>query len=325
MIDDKRDGRVRTVVFADWDHWVPQQLVSALLPLAADRKGLEITTVCVPRDYHHRASMARYYRRRLKGGARRLLLGDRPTLGPPPVNLWRLASQFGFDVVVPRDPRHPQTDPRWDVLLSLFWKYKFDGDLLAGFRQAINYHNGLVPDYRGLRATPWSIYRGETRSGFTVHHISERLDAGNVLITDSVEIRPDDTVRDVELRKTRRAIESLPAVLDAVEHAQLGTPQPAPERYNRVQDIERLKRIEDPGDVDSVELLRRIRAFGPVTALVRGEIVTISGLGAGPAQDPIDQSWLRLKDGYWRLTAGDRTRRTVKRLMRHFSGKTGAA
>ncbi len=315
---------MRIVVFADWDHWVPHALVKSLLSTLPTHPGIRVVAVCVPRPILYWRQLFAYIWQRLVGYTKRLCLSDRRYLRrePCPANLRALARRHGFDVRVVHDANGAEAaqwvqEQRPDAVLSLFWKRKFSSAFLALFKQAVNYHNGSVPNYRGLRATPWSIYNGESHSGFTFHRINERLDLGNVLAAGAVPIEPHATVFDVEHAKTRAAVLRLPAVIDAMLADDPGTPQPEPTRYNRVRDMARLVHIEDPAELPASELLRRIRAFGPVQVRLGSELVWVSGLGApGVRGDGLVPPNVRLADGVWRLKTSDWRAHRMKRITR---------
>lgn len=322
------------IVFADWDHWVPQMLVGTLLPLIESHKGFELVGVCVPRTTPHWRRLFMYWRSRTLGWLKRLLLNDTRFLhrSPMPVNPNTLARRFGFELLVQAD----LTDIgaalerlQADVMLSIFWKRRFSAEFLRHFRQAINYHNGSVPDYRGLRATQWSLYHNKGYSGFTIHRINEELDCGNVLAAATVPIDPGDSVFDIELRKTRLAADYLPAILDALAEEVPGTPQTGLHKYNNVEEINRLRRIEEPTSVSPDELLRRIRAFGPVQIRHMHRYITLSGLGNRSSEPQgLDRHVVKLSDGYWTMKRSDRfvaALRTIESVFGRSSNIGGGA
>jgi len=53
----------------------------------------------------------------------------------------------------------------------------FKEKLLRSFKYyVVNYHNSLLPKYRGLGATAWSIYFGEEITGFSYHIVNEKIE-----------------------------------------------------------------------------------------------------------------------------------------------------
>jgi methionyl-tRNA formyltransferase len=67
------------------------------------------------------------------------------------------------------------------------------GALLAVPRLGtINAHYGLLPAYRGMNVTEWSIYHGDP-VGVTVHLVDPGIDTGPILLQERIELEPDET------------------------------------------------------------------------------------------------------------------------------------
>ena len=64
----------------------------------------------------------------------------------------------------------------------------------------INVHASLLPKYRGAAPINWAIYHGEKQSGVTIIRMSIALDAGDVLVQESLNVLPDETAGDLEAR-----------------------------------------------------------------------------------------------------------------------------
>lgn len=58
---------------------------------------------------------------------------------------------------------------------------------------AINLHPSLLPAYPGRCPAEWAILRGETETGVTLIQMTEKFDAGPILVQEKVPITPDDT------------------------------------------------------------------------------------------------------------------------------------
>ncbi len=64
----------------------------------------------------------------------------------------------------------------------------------------INLHASLLPDYRGAAPINHSIINGETTTGVTTFFINERIDTGNVLLREEVQIFPFENAGDLHNR-----------------------------------------------------------------------------------------------------------------------------
>lgn len=59
---------------------------------------------------------------------------------------------------------------------------------------AFNIHTSLLPKYRGAAPMHRAIMNGETRTGVTTFLLGERVDTGNILLQEAVEIGGEETV-----------------------------------------------------------------------------------------------------------------------------------
>jgi folate-dependent phosphoribosylglycinamide formyltransferase PurN len=56
----------------------------------------------------------------------------------------------------------------------------------------INPHYGLLPAYRGMNVTEWSVYRGDP-VGVTVHLVDPGIDTGDILAREEIAVAPGET------------------------------------------------------------------------------------------------------------------------------------
>jgi methionyl-tRNA formyltransferase len=64
----------------------------------------------------------------------------------------------------------------------------------------INLHASLLPDYRGAAPINRAIINGETTTGVTTFFIDEKIDTGNVLLREEVQIFPFENAGDLHDR-----------------------------------------------------------------------------------------------------------------------------
>ena len=85
-----------------------------------------------------------------------------------------------------------------DFLFSFYYRQMLKRPLLASARRgAYNVHGSLLPKYRGRVPINWAILHGETETGATLHAMTEKADAGDIVDQIAVPILPDDTAREV--------------------------------------------------------------------------------------------------------------------------------
>ncbi|SOS74628.1 methionyl-tRNA formyltransferase [Tenacibaculum piscium] len=57
-----------------------------------------------------------------------------------------------------------------------------------------NLHASLLPDYRGAAPINWAIINGETKTGVSTFFIDDKIDTGEIILQESVEIKENEIV-----------------------------------------------------------------------------------------------------------------------------------
>ncbi len=101
-------------------------------------------------------------------------------------------------------------------IIDLLKAHSIDLVVLAGFLRVIpseitqeyagriiNIHPSLLPAYGGMGMFGHKVHEavmaaGETKSGVTVHYVTEEVDGGEILMQEEVEITPEDTAETLE-------------------------------------------------------------------------------------------------------------------------------
>lgn len=91
----------------------------------------------------------------------------------------------------------------------------------------INAHSSLLPKYRGILPTFWVLANGEQETGVTVHHISKRIDEGDIILREKVAITREETLHSL-IRKCKEVGANL--VLKAIRQFEEGSISPLPNR-----------------------------------------------------------------------------------------------
>ncbi|MFH6772056.1 methionyl-tRNA formyltransferase [Gaetbulibacter aestuarii] len=56
-----------------------------------------------------------------------------------------------------------------------------------------NLHASLLPNYRGAAPINWAIINGETKTGVSTFFIDEKIDTGDMILQEEIDIDPDET------------------------------------------------------------------------------------------------------------------------------------
>ena len=135
-----------------------------------------------------------------------------------------LARNRGIEPLVADDPREPAVlakvqAARPDILFSFYYRGILPESLLSAPRLgAFNVHGSLLPKYRGRAPVNWAVLKGETVTGATLHAMTSKPDAGDIVDQEEVPIGPDDTAGEVQSRVTAAAVKILERRLADLEN-----------------------------------------------------------------------------------------------------------
>jgi len=134
---------------------------------------------------------------------------DRPKgrgkkLKAPPIK--ELALELGLPIIQPVSVNSQEA-------LDVISQWKPDVIVVVAFGQilkpqllslppkgCINLHASLLPKYRGPAPIHWAIINGENVTGVTTQFMSEKLDAGDIILQEEVEIGPEETAGELHDR-----------------------------------------------------------------------------------------------------------------------------
>ena len=102
-----------------------------------------------------------------------------------------------------------------DIVLVGTWSEKLKKDIIQLPKIAmINVHPSLLPKYRGPNPYLQTIWHREEKTGITFHLMNEKFDAGAILLQKSIEIKPDDTGKELKARTVLAARSALTELLN---------------------------------------------------------------------------------------------------------------
>ncbi len=124
----------------------------------------------------------------------------------PNENIWfgsvaELAAEKGIQVFAPEDINHPVWVERIramapEVIFSFYYRTLVKPEILEIPKYgALNLHGSLLPKYRGRVPLNWAIINGEKETGVTLHYMTARADAGDIVDQERFAIGDDDTAR----------------------------------------------------------------------------------------------------------------------------------
>jgi methionyl-tRNA formyltransferase len=113
------------------------------------------------------------------------------------------ARRYKIEIVTPEQADLSKLAPRLkalapDFIFSFYYRHLIPEAILTTARRgALNLHGSLLPRYRGRAPVNWAVLAGETEAGASLHYMSARADAGDLVAQEAVPILPNDTAGEV--------------------------------------------------------------------------------------------------------------------------------
>ena len=102
-----------------------------------------------------------------------------------------------------------------DIVLVGTWSEKLNKEIIQLPKIAmINAHPSLLPKYRGPNPYLQTILHCEKQSGITFHLMNEKFDAGPILLQKTIEIKPNDTGKELKERTVLTARSAVTELLN---------------------------------------------------------------------------------------------------------------
>ena len=102
-----------------------------------------------------------------------------------------------------------------DIVLVGTWSEKLNKEIIQLPKIAmINAHPSLLPKYRGPNPYLQTILHCEKQSGITFHLMNEKFDAGPILLQKTIEIKPNDTGKELKERTVLMARSAVTELLN---------------------------------------------------------------------------------------------------------------
>ncbi len=125
-----------------------------------------------------------------------------------------------------------------------------------------NVHASLLPAYRGAAPINWALINGETETGVTIIRMNERIDAGEILAQEAVDVAPDWTAGDLA-----RVLAPMGAklMLHVLHQLEAGTPRVLQQDPSEVSKAARLTKRDGliPWQKSARDVHNHIRGMTP--------------------------------------------------------------
>ena len=144
-----------------------------------------------------------------------------------------------------------------DVLFTFYYRHLIGDPILEiPPRGGFNLHGSLLPKYRGRAPVNWVLVNGERETGVTLHHMTARPDAGDIVAQIPVTISAQETAHSLNRKLVATAARLLDETLPMIS---AGHAPRVPQNHDRASCYGR-RRPED-GEIDwhqSAESIRNL-------------------------------------------------------------------
>ncbi len=211
---------------------------------------------------------------------------------------------LGLEVFQPETLKQGQEIERFQALsleaaVVVAYGMKLPTEMLALPKYGcLNLHPSLLPRYRGAAPVNWALINGETRTGLSIIQMNERLDAGDILMQEEVDILPQENAGNLESRLSRQGAELMVRCLAELA---AGRVHPRPQDETRATLAPKLKPSDGRVDwsLPSQRIINLIRGFTPrpgAYTMFQGRRLEISEAAdaAGVGQGGVDHGTMVL-------------------------------
>jgi methionyl-tRNA formyltransferase len=155
------------------------------------------------------------------------------------------------------------TDRGCDVLVVASYEWRI-GDWRPHLKYAVNFHPAPLPRGRGAYPLPAAILEEAATWGLSCHKVEHEFDSGDVLRTVELPLADSEDHDSLDLRLQLAARPFAADIADHfVEYWNAARPQVGGTYYPKWGEAER--RLDFSQSV--AQILRRVRAFGPIECL----------------------------------------------------------
>ncbi|MFC2082346.1 methionyl-tRNA formyltransferase [Bacteroidota bacterium] len=127
---------------------------------------------------------------------------------------------------------------------------------------SFNLHGSLLPKYRGAAPIQWSIIKGEKETGLTTFFLQDKVDTGNIIMQEKLEIFEDDNLGTLHDKMMVKGAELVLKTVELIDKGEVNTfPQndslasPAPKITKEICKID--------WDKNSIEIHNLVRGLSP--------------------------------------------------------------
>lgn len=125
---------------------------------------------------------------------------------------------------------------------------------------SINVHFSLLPKYRGASPIQWALLNGERKTGVTIFELNERMDEGDILAKEKVDIHPEEGASELEARLAQKGANLLVKTI-----ANIGKIKPQKQDHSQATYAPKIKKEDGriKWEKNAIFIERLVKAYTP--------------------------------------------------------------
>lgn len=162
-----------------------------------------------------------------------------------------------------------------DVIFSATYHRRIPNEVISSAKCAFNLHPSLLPSYPGKNPFYWVLIKNESMTGVSIHRLTEKFDAGEVVLRKEARILSDETQGSLRLSLAKLAGEATKDFFRELETGSIMSPPPrrpsADEHFGQVREGDRIIDLKNTAEI----ICRQVRALTPWPCAVIQETKSI--------------------------------------------------
>jgi len=144
-----------------------------------------------------------------------------------PTPIKKVALDKGLEVFQPENINDEQSIKRMkefspDIILVVAYGQILSSHILnIPEIGCINIHGSLLPKYRGAAPINRAVINGEKEAGITFMFMDEKIDAGDIIFQEKIDISPEETYGELYYRLSALSAETLPKLLEKIKSGKI--------------------------------------------------------------------------------------------------------
>ena len=151
-----------------------------------------------------------------------------------------------------------------NTIISVQHEWILPGKILEAVKgSAFNLHMAKLPEYKGYNTFSFAIINGDKDYTTTIHMMAEDVDAGDIVIEESVSIASDETAQTLYEKVSNVSIACFCKLVDLLKRNKPvpARPMSGESRFYSRNDLEKIKNITDFSDLKKVGRIVRACTF----------------------------------------------------------------